>query len=165
MASRNPRTQKPEISLTIELGIIEVRYNWFQLQNENPLLGRTFAPEEDQPGRSHVVVLDHGFWLRHFAADPNILGRTMILDKAPWQIIGVMQPGFQVYGVTSPDIYTPYVMQEHPGTGVYVAGRLKPGIRLLLSVVLRIVLLQVVTVDTTNGKRILHGQHLVYARP
>ncbi|MBI4905066.1 MAG: ABC transporter permease [Acidobacteria bacterium] len=104
--------------------------NWFHLQNEKPLLGRTFAPEEDQPGRSHVVVLDHGFWLRHFAADPNILGRTMILDKAPWQIIGVMPPGFQVYGVTTPDIYTPYVMQEHPGTGVYVAGRLKPGITL-----------------------------------
>lgn len=99
--------------------------NWFAMQNETPLLGRTFAPDEDRPGRSHVVVLDHGFWTRHFGGDPKVIGRTLTLDRQAWEIIGVTRPGFQVYGVTTPDIYTPYVMEEHPGTGVSVVGRLR----------------------------------------
>ena len=104
--------------------------NWFTLQQEPAMLGRTFAPDEDQPGRSHVVVLDHGFWLGRFGGDRNVIGRTVTLDKAPWQIIGVMPRGFAVYGVSTSDIYTPYVMQEHPGTGDYLAGRLKHGVSL-----------------------------------
>src|SRR5438874_7891971 len=43
-------------------------------------LGRTFAAEEDQPGRNNVIVLSHSFWMRRFAGDTNIIGRTLRLD-------------------------------------------------------------------------------------
>jgi len=46
-----------------------------------PQIGRAFLPEEDQPGRNNVVILNHAFWLRRFAADPEIVGRTL---RLPW---------------------------------------------------------------------------------
>ncbi|MDP1570116.1 MAG: ABC transporter permease [Vicinamibacterales bacterium] len=59
-----------------------------------PVLGRWFTPDEDQPGGPKVVVLAHEFWTRQFGADPAVLGRTVMLDGAPVEVIGVMPPGF-----------------------------------------------------------------------
>jgi putative ABC transport system permease protein len=61
-----------------------------------PALGRTFAPEEDLPGRPAVVLLSDGLWRRRFGADPRVVGRTLILDDLPTTVIGVMPPGFQL---------------------------------------------------------------------
>jgi predicted permease len=60
-----------------------------------PLIGRGFTPEEDRPGENNVIILNHGFWLRRFAADPNILGRTLRLDGVTVSVIGVMPVAFQ----------------------------------------------------------------------
>ncbi len=61
-----------------------------------PARGRGFAAEEDLPGRPPVVLLSDGLWRRRFAADPDIVGRTLIMDDAPTTVIGVMPPGFQL---------------------------------------------------------------------
>jgi putative ABC transport system permease protein len=61
-----------------------------------PAVGRTFAPEEDLPGRPPVVLLSDGLWHRRFGADPGIVGRTLLLDDRPTTVIGVMPPGFQL---------------------------------------------------------------------
>ena len=58
-----------------------------------PLLGRTFRPEEDQPGAERVVIMSHAAWQRHFGGDPGILGRDLLLDDEPHQVIGVLPPG------------------------------------------------------------------------
>jgi predicted permease len=59
-----------------------------------PFLGRTFAPEDDLPDASPVVLLSHGYWVRNFGADEAVLGSTIVLDGIPSQVVGVMPPGF-----------------------------------------------------------------------
>lgn len=103
--------------------------NWFDLQRAQAMFGRTFLPDEDQHGRNRVVVLDHGYWQRRFGADPRIVGKTLILDKEPWLIVGVMPAGFRPIGEAPPQIYTPYVVADNPH-GLKVIGRLRPGISL-----------------------------------
>ncbi|HEY7481563.1 MAG TPA: ABC transporter permease [Gemmatimonadales bacterium] len=61
-----------------------------------PARGRGFAAEDDLPGRPPVVLLSDGLWRRRFGADPDIVGRTLILDDAPTTVLGVMPPGFQL---------------------------------------------------------------------
>ena len=59
-----------------------------------PLRGRTFAPEEFQPGRNNVVLLSHRYWQQHYGGAADILGRTLRLDGTVVTIIGVMPPSF-----------------------------------------------------------------------
>ncbi len=71
----------------------QVSADYFQVFGVKPLLGRTFAPGEDQPGAAPVVVLSHAFWRTRFAGDPNVLNRDLLLDGEPHRIIGVLPPG------------------------------------------------------------------------
>jgi len=59
-----------------------------------PMLGRGFLPEDDRHGAPRVTLISHGLWTRFFAADPNVVGRTIVLNEVPHQIVGVMPPGF-----------------------------------------------------------------------
>lgn len=58
-----------------------------------PALGRLFTPEEDAPGHD-LVILSHGLWRDRFGADPAVIGRTLLLDRRPYTIVGVMPAGF-----------------------------------------------------------------------
>ena len=58
------------------------------------MIGRTFATGEDQAGRDKVVVLSHGFWQRRFGGDPSVVGRKILLDGEPYDVLGVMPVGF-----------------------------------------------------------------------
>ena len=62
----------------------------------SPARGRAFAAEEDLPGRPPAVLLSDGLWRRRFGADPDVVGRTLILDDMPTAVLGVMPPGFQL---------------------------------------------------------------------
>ncbi|HEX8146863.1 MAG TPA: ABC transporter permease [Pyrinomonadaceae bacterium] len=57
--------------------------------------GRTFFPEEEQPGREQAVVLGHGLWQRAFGADPNLIGRTVNLNSRSYTVVGIMPAGFE----------------------------------------------------------------------
>jgi putative ABC transport system permease protein len=59
-----------------------------------PALGRWFSNDEGVPGGPNVVVLSHGFWARRYASDPGILGRRVILNGLPTEVVGVMPPAF-----------------------------------------------------------------------
>ena len=52
-----------------------------------PESGRTFLPNEERPGEDGVIVLSHRFWSRRFGADRQAIGRTIVLDGTPVQII------------------------------------------------------------------------------
>jgi hypothetical protein len=56
----------------------------------HPLLGRLFAPEEDQIGKDKVVVLTQGFWMRRFGGTPDVLGKSIKLNDQSYTIIGVI---------------------------------------------------------------------------
>jgi predicted permease len=56
-------------------------------------VGRGFLPEENQPGLSRVVVLDHGFWQRAFSGDASVVGRSLHLGGQLYEVVGVLAPG------------------------------------------------------------------------
>ncbi len=71
-----------------------VSWNTFSLLGVEPYLGRSFRPEEAQPGAPRVVILKHGLWTRRFNADRGLIGRSIGLNGEPYTVIGVMPPRF-----------------------------------------------------------------------
>jgi putative ABC transport system permease protein len=69
------------------------------LLGARPVLGRLPLEEEDVPGRDRVVVLSDALWRRRFNADPFIGGRKISIDGNPYEIIGVLAPGFRAPNV------------------------------------------------------------------
>jgi predicted permease len=72
-----------------------VTRGWFDVFGAKPLLGRVFAPEDDQPGANPVAVLSYAAWSRLFGREPNVIGRTFELNQTPYRIVGVMGPDFR----------------------------------------------------------------------
>jgi len=68
--------------------------SFFSVLQVSPVFGRTFLPEEEQPGKSHVAVLSDKIWRSRFGANPNVLGQTITLDGEPYSVIGVMPGSF-----------------------------------------------------------------------
>ncbi|PYV36776.1 MAG: ABC transporter permease, partial [Acidobacteria bacterium] len=67
----------------------------FSLLGVRALIGRTFLPEEDQPGRQHTVILSHSLWQRSFGGDPSLIGRTIILNNESFTVVGVVPSSFK----------------------------------------------------------------------
>lgn len=116
-----------------------VSASFFPLLGVQPILGRTFLPEEDRPGQ-RVVVLSHAFWQRRFGPDLNGIGRQMILNGESYTIIGVMPKRFQVLsGFYSEEerehLWLPNPFENDPPTEreakrMQAIARLKPGVSL-----------------------------------
>ncbi|HUJ40769.1 MAG TPA: ABC transporter permease [Candidatus Acidoferrales bacterium] len=70
--------------------------NLLGLLGVQPALGRSFLPEEDEPGRGRVVLLSDGFWRARFHADPALIGAPLTLDGVPYLVIGILPPGFEL---------------------------------------------------------------------
>ncbi len=66
----------------------------FQILGVQAQMGRTFLPEEAQPGRDHEILLSHGLWTRAFGANPGVVGSTFRVDAVPMTVVGVMPQGF-----------------------------------------------------------------------
>jgi putative ABC transport system permease protein len=71
--------------------------NLFDVLGVNAQLGHTFSPENSEQGRDNVVLLSHGLWQRRYGGDPDIVGKTIMLNGESNTIIGVMPAGFQLY--------------------------------------------------------------------
>ena len=72
--------------------------DFFAVLGTGPVLGRAFLPEEDRDGGPKVVILSDGLWRSRFGADPAIVGRSVRLDRQPYQVVGVLPPGFVTPG-------------------------------------------------------------------
>jgi putative ABC transport system permease protein len=115
--------------------------NFFDVLRVKPVLGRTFAPDEDRtPGAQAVVVIGYGLWRRRFASDPNIVGKTIELNNRAYNVIGVVPESFKgtKFGLAL-DFWAPMMMEEELGHSpkllsdrnshwMNVLGRLKPGV-------------------------------------
>jgi hypothetical protein len=85
---------------------------YFDVFGLHAALGRTFAPDEDQPGRDHVVVLSHRLWTSQFGTDPAVVGTPIRLDGETYTIIGVMPVGASVeFGFASGTAYNAHLDQ------------------------------------------------------
>src|SRR5262249_12101874 len=71
-----------------------VTWQWFDVFEAQPLLGRVFVAEEDQFGADHEVVLAYHTWKATFGSDPHVVGQSIQLNSEPYKIIGVMGPNF-----------------------------------------------------------------------
>jgi putative ABC transport system permease protein len=98
-----------------------------------PVLGRTFTSADDRAGAPPRVLLMHGYWQRKLGSDPNVLGRTLMVDGQPREVIGVMPEKFKFLN-TSPQIVMPFQIDR---AKVFVGNfsyqglaRLKPGVTL-----------------------------------
>jgi putative ABC transport system permease protein len=73
---------------------IKVSSNLLPTLGAEPILGRNFRLDEDQPGRDHEVILSYDTWRESFGADPRLIGRTLTLNDEPYTVIGVMPASF-----------------------------------------------------------------------
>jgi putative ABC transport system permease protein len=73
---------------------VRVTASFFSVLGVQPMLGRTFRPEEEEPGRDRVVILSHGLWMRRFTADRAIVGKTIQIDGMGYTVVGVMPREF-----------------------------------------------------------------------
>lgn len=72
----------------------QVSWQWFEVFGAQPILGRTFHPEEDLPGANLEVILSFGTWKQLFGGDSGIVGTTIQLNQQPYRVIGVMGSDF-----------------------------------------------------------------------
>src|ERR1043166_5170413 len=112
--------------------------NLFSLLGVNAMKGRTFLPDDGKTGQPRVVVISYNLWQRRFGGDANIIGRNIILNNQPNEIIGVLPPdiGWYVQKWSQvhypPDIFTPWQisdeLRQRHGRFARAVARLKPGV-------------------------------------
>ena len=93
----------------------------FPMLGARTQMGRTFLAEEDQPGRDNVVLLNDKLWRSRFASDRNIVGRKILLDGQPYEVVGVLSPSFhfprlnQLYAMKisddQPEFWKPFAIK------------------------------------------------------
>jgi predicted permease len=111
--------------------------NFFYVLGVAAARGRTLTPSDDELGGHPALVLSHRAWSRYFASDPNVLGRTVLVNGVPFQVVGVMPEGFRGLVVAAPDFWAPLSLVGHfrrvhaedeDSVAVGIIGRLKPGL-------------------------------------
>jgi putative ABC transport system permease protein len=107
-----------------------VTYGLFEVLHVSPILGRTFAANEDRPDEDAVVIISYDLWQRSFGGDPNVIGQKIMISSRPRTVIGVMPRGFRFPEVS--DIWVPlafttqmYTRTDH---GLETIARLKDGV-------------------------------------
>ena len=110
-----------------------VTANTFRLLRVQPILGRTFRPEEEGPAAPAVIVIGYAMWRDRFARDSSVVGRTIRANGEPATIIGVMPEKFAFPWVQQawlPLRLDPLAIPRGEGQKLDVFGRLRPGVSL-----------------------------------
>jgi putative ABC transport system permease protein len=113
------------------LASCQVTANFFQTLGVTPAFGRTFNASETQPGSDRVVILSHRYWVRRFAADPAMLGKTVQIDGRGMAVVGVMPASFDfppAIELWMPLALPPAVWRMRPAPQLFAFARLKPGV-------------------------------------
>jgi predicted permease len=121
----------------VRVGVGSVTANLFDVLGAKPLLGRTFTPAEDQPNGPPAVILGYGLWHARYGGDPNVIGRKLLLNDLPAEVVGVMAQGFKLPTDFTSDaaepteLWRPFQMDMQNLTrgshGYYAAAVLAPG--------------------------------------
>jgi putative ABC transport system permease protein len=110
-----------------------VTANFFSVLGVPPAMGRTFLPEEEVQGGAAVAVLSNAYWQGRLGGDPAVLGRTLVMDGNPTEVVGIMPADFSFMGdvqvwlpVQAGESYT----QGRGNNNFYFVGRLREGVSL-----------------------------------
>jgi putative ABC transport system permease protein len=117
----------------VVLRAARVSASYFDIYQIAPAIGRTFAVDEDQAGKEHVIVLSHRLWASRFGGDAALVGRTIMLDGEPYTVIGVMPQG-SAFDRGFSELWRPLAFRPSELTRNFhwltVTGRLKAGVSL-----------------------------------
>jgi putative ABC transport system permease protein len=119
-------TGKPE-----QIDACAVSPEFFQTLSVQPMLGRVLLPEEEQPGRSNVVVLSYRFWQEHFGSNRDVVGHDVTIDGRNFLLAGVMPPNFlfpEFAQMWTPMAWTDVERAVRGEHHYVVIARLKPGV-------------------------------------
>ena len=88
--------------------------NAFSVAGVGVVMGRAFTLADDQPTHPQpLVILRHGFWKQRLGSDPDIIGKSIMLNGMKYDVIGVAQPGFTGFEVAmAPDFWAPLSMVD-----------------------------------------------------
>ncbi len=119
-----------------------VSTNLFEVLKVKPIRGRAFLPDEEDTGKSQVMIISQTLWERRFSQDPNIIGRTILMDGKNMAIVGVMPAAFRFPGgmgtinkftpqpadVWMPLALSPEQLADRSSHSALAIARLKPGV-------------------------------------
>jgi predicted permease len=135
---------------------IPVTQNFFAVLGVQPILGRTFTQAEVDGQAPAAVLITQGLWQRRFGLDPQIIGRSLVLDGQAKTIVGVMPASFDFGSLFAPglnvELFTGFPLNDRTnrwGNVLGVVGRLKPG----------------VTVEAAQAELVVLAQALERAHP
>ncbi|HKO04697.1 MAG TPA: ABC transporter permease [Candidatus Acidoferrales bacterium] len=109
--------------------------NLFDVFQVKPVAGRSFLPEEEQPGHDQVAILSYRLWQERFGGSPDALGRSLTVNNKPFTIVGVLPAGLNLSGKAGfqYDVWMPFAFDrgnlDRDQHLLIVFGRLKPGVR------------------------------------
>ncbi len=112
---------------------VRISAGFFDVLGVKPRLGRTFTPEEEQPGKHQVVILSDGLWRSRYNSDPAIIGKTVKVEGEEHTVVGVMPPDFE-FSLYSPvrQLWVPVAYtkgdQDRTSNSFLCLARLKPGV-------------------------------------
>jgi putative ABC transport system permease protein len=107
-----------------------VSKQFFDVLQAKPLLGRVFVPEEQQLGAPMAVVISHGLWARRFGSSPSAIGKTLVSDRKPLTVVGVLREG-QEFPAGADVWYPREIFEKNTSYTAHnwrVIGRVKEGI-------------------------------------
>jgi putative ABC transport system permease protein len=96
---------------------VRVSAEFFPMMGIRPQLGRAFLPEEDALGLDHEVILSAQFWRQVFSSDPRIIGKAIVLDNAPYTVVGITPDSFgfpqlPLLPADAPELFKPIGLEE-----------------------------------------------------
>ncbi len=126
------------------VGVIRVSSNLLPMLGARPALGRLLTPDEDSPGHPSTAVLTDGMWARRFGRDPQLIGKSVVINGQPYEIVGILLQSFSLsqevlpllYGTEQADIFVPLPLapaaasQARDHEDYNIVGKLKPGVSL-----------------------------------
>ncbi len=126
------------------VGVIRVSSNLLPMLGARPALGRLLTPDEDSPGHPSTAVLTDGMWARRFGRNPHLIGKSVIINGQPCEIVGILPQSFSLsqevlpllYGTEQADIFLPLPLapaaasQARDHEDYNIIGKLKPGVSL-----------------------------------
>ncbi|HLK19344.1 MAG TPA: ABC transporter permease, partial [Bryobacteraceae bacterium] len=117
----------------LRLGCAQVEGNFLSSFGISPILGRSFTAQEDVPNGPRVALLAYGVWQSRFGRDPNIPGKSILIDGQPVTIVGVLPANFEMPTLAHADLLFPEALdeaRERSGRLLRVFARLKPDVSL-----------------------------------